>query len=88
MGSFKPPCWDALQPDELERLESAFEATWASIKAFDPFRDFEADDELKKTVGEKLCALAAIGITDAEQLQAMTLASLQSIRSYSSPSAE
>jgi hypothetical protein len=84
-SAFKPPQSASFQPDELERLQSAFDATWAEIQAQDPFRDLDADEELKRTVSEKLCVLAATGVVDAAELQALVLASLQPKRTRPSP---
>jgi hypothetical protein len=98
MGSFKPPSSSSssseppqsasFQPNEILALQAAFDATWAAIQARDPFRDFAADEELKRAVSEKLCALAATGVTNAAELQALVLASLDARRTRPAPAAE
>jgi hypothetical protein len=54
MGSFRP--FRALfQPDEVQKLQAAFDATWADIITHYPSRDIEADDALKQEISETLC---------------------------------
>ena len=73
MGSFSRS-GRAFQPDEIAILEQAFDAIWSTLIAHRPS---QADnDELRTAVCEKLCEIAASGITDAQLLRSLTLASL------------
>jgi hypothetical protein len=76
MGSFKPPR-GAFQPDELEHLQNVFDATLITLRALDPGRNVD-DDDLRTAISEKICALAATGVTDPEQLRDRVVASLSS----------
>jgi hypothetical protein len=75
MGSFKPPR-DSFQPDEIERLQNVFDATLITLRALEPGRDIY-DEELRTTISEKICAIAATGVTDIEQLRDRVVASLR-----------
>ena len=79
MASFKPPTKTpkkSFQPEELELLGQAFNAIWAAINTSLPNRDLAEDEELRSAVSERLCALAAAGVTDPELLRDLTLARL------------
>lgn len=74
MGSFKPPA-GAFQPEEIANLQQAFEAVWATVTAHRPS---QADNnELRTAVSERLCEIAASGVTDVQELRSLTLASLR-----------
>ena len=70
MGSRTPPpdLYDH-DPESLEALGQAFDATWVELQARNPFRDFERDSELKTPISEKLSMLAADGVTDPIELR-------------------
>jgi hypothetical protein len=73
MGSFSRS-GRAFQPDEIAMLQQAFDAIWTTLIAHRPS---QADnDELRTAVSEKLCDIAASGITDVQLLRSLTLASL------------
>ena len=74
MGSFRPPLRGLFQSEEIAILEKVFDAVRADVVTHRPSREDNA--ELKTLVSEKLCALAAAGVMDTEQLKSMTLASL------------
>jgi len=46
MGSRNPQV-DFYNPETLEALGQAFDATWLVLQARDPFRDFEGESELR-----------------------------------------
>jgi hypothetical protein len=71
MGSFQPPR-GAFQSEEIAVLVNV---VWAEVVTHRPSQ--VQNDELKTLISEKICALAATGVTDAEQLSSMTLTSLQ-----------
>jgi len=75
MASFRPPT-KSFQPDELELLGRTFNDIWVTIKSSGPDRYLAKEDELRTAVSERLCALAAGGVTDPELLRELTLASL------------
>jgi hypothetical protein len=73
MGSFSRS-GSAFQPDEIAILQQAFDAIWATLISHRPS---QADnDELRTAISEKLCDIAASGITDVQLLRSLTLASL------------
>jgi hypothetical protein len=72
------PFKNSFQPDELEELQTAFNAIWAAFKANRAFSDCASEEELRRLVSERLCALARCGVKDAERLQTLTLVTLQS----------
>jgi hypothetical protein len=74
MGSFSPPLRGSFQSEEIAILQQAFEAVWTDVVTHRPSQADNA--ELKALVSEKLCAIAAAGVMDSEQLRSMTLASL------------
>ena len=63
-------------PTELAILEQAFEVSWADVAAYDPFRDFKKDLELRFTLRRKLFALASRGMRDPEAMRREILATL------------
>ena len=73
MGSFHPPR-GSYQPEQMQLIQEAFDATWAELATRG-----QADHELRTAISEKLCDLAATGVTDPERLKALTLASLQDV---------
>ena len=70
------PQIDPYNPETLEALTQAFDATWVVVQARDPFRDFERDIELKTALSQKLMTLAADGVTDAIELREWALEGL------------
>ena len=74
MGSFKPP-EGSFDSEQLAILQEAFNAVWATLSAHR--QSHEENGELKTVVSERLCSLAASGVTDVQLLRAMTLSSLE-----------
>ena len=70
------PQIDPYNPETLEALTQAFDATWVVVQARDPFRDFERDFELKTALSQKLMTLAADGVTDPIELREWALEGL------------
>jgi len=70
------PQIDPYNPETLEALTQAFDATWVVVQARDPFRDFERDFELKTALSQKLMTLAADGVTDQIELREWALEGL------------
>ena len=70
------PQIDPYNPETLEALTQAFDATWVVMQARDPFRDFERDFELKTALSQKLMTLAADGVTDPTELREWALEGL------------
>jgi hypothetical protein len=70
------PQIDPYNPETLEALTQAFDATWVVVQARDPFRDFERDFELKTALSRKLMTLAADGVTDPIELREWALEGL------------
>ena len=70
------PQIDPYNPETLEALTQAFDATWVVVQARDPFRDFERDFELKTALSQKLMTLAANGVTDPIELREWALEGL------------
>jgi len=60
----------------LEAVSQAFDAVWNVLREDDPFREYAQDAELKTVIGQKLTTLVEDGVTDARQLQKLTLESL------------
>jgi hypothetical protein len=63
-------------PTELAVLDQAFEVSWADVAAYDPFRDFGKDHELRFALRRKLFALASRGMRDPEAMRMEILATL------------
>jgi len=63
-------------PETLDALREAFDATWVVLQARDPFRDFERIYELRTALSQKLVALAADGVTDPIELREWALEGL------------
>ena len=64
----------------LLRLECAFNATLKTLKANDPFRDWDRDGELRTKLAEKLSALAATGIMNADELGKRALEGMELVQ--------
>lgn len=81
MGSYLHPK-DNFDLEDLDRIEAAFNNIWSIVVANDPFRDTRTDEELKQGIRHKLCALAQLGLVDADLLAGLALqtASLSWIR--------
>ena len=56
------------EDEDLRALQSALEDIWSDLKAHDPDRNWDADNELKTRIAEKLMALASTGINRPEEL--------------------
>ena len=54
-------------------MRRAFDAAWATIRAHETEDDKGRDQELRVALNETLIALAAEGITDAQQLRSEAL---------------
>jgi hypothetical protein len=63
-------------PTELAILDEAFEVSWAAVAAYNPFRDFKKDYELRFALRRKLFALAAGDMRDPEAMRTKILATL------------
>jgi hypothetical protein len=74
MGSFQPPV-GSFQSEELAVLQKVFDDVWSTIETHRPTQ--AQNDELKTMVSETLCAIAASGVMDAEQLRSKTLANFE-----------
>jgi hypothetical protein len=57
----------------LSTLHRVFADVWRVLQADDPFRDWDKDDELKLSVAQRLRALAAAGVSDADELRLKAL---------------
>jgi hypothetical protein len=65
-GKTYPAFYDSTH---LAAMRQAFDAAWAVIRAHETEDDKERNKELRVALNETLVALAAEGITDAEQLR-------------------
>ena len=61
----------------LDVLEQVLREVWAVLKAHEPLRDWDNDDELKGVVARRLMVLANEGVTDAQELRSRTLESFE-----------
>ena len=82
----------AYEDTSLLALDMAFMATLATLKANDPFRDWDKDDALKTALAKTLFDLAAAGVSDPDELAKRSLivmcqpqSSTQSARAAMSP---
>src|SRR5262245_65870925 len=66
MGWFHPPR-GSYQPEQMQLLQEAFDATWAELATHLPSPNGKTDHELRTAISEKLCDLAATGVTDPER---------------------
>ena len=64
------------EDEDLRALQSALEDIWSDLKAHDPDRNWDADNELKTRIAEKLMALASTGINRPEELRRLALETL------------
>jgi hypothetical protein len=71
MGSFQPPA-GSFQSEDIAVLQNVFDDVWSTIVTHRPNQ--AEDDELKTMVSERLCAIAASGVLDPDQLRSRTLA--------------
>ena len=72
MGSQYPtPNWS--DPKLLAALTRAFDATWPVVRAHECDEDRPRIAELSMELSRKLVALAANGVTDAEELRRLAL---------------
>jgi len=74
MGSFRPPV-GSFQSEDIAVWEKVFDEVWSTIVTHRPTQ--AENDELKTMVSEKLCAIAASGVMEPEQLRSRTLASFE-----------
>ena len=74
MGSFQPPA-GSFQSEDIAVLQKVFDDVWSTIVTHRPTQ--AENDDLKTMVSEKLCAVAASGVMDPEQLRSRTLASFE-----------
>jgi len=58
-NGFFPSLRGSFQPDEVQKLQAAFDATWADIITHYPSRHIEADDALKHEISATLCAFSS-----------------------------
>jgi hypothetical protein len=63
----------AYEDTSLLALDLAFVATLATLKANDPFRDWDKDDALKAALAKTLFVLAAAGVSDPDELEKRSL---------------
>ena len=49
-------------PKTLAVMDQAFAAIWNVLRAYDPFRDYANDSELRIAIGHKLMNLVADGV--------------------------
>jgi hypothetical protein len=59
----------------LLALEKALKDVWEVLKAHNPYKDWDKDSELKKSLAQKLMALADAGVIDPQELRSRTLES-------------
>ena len=69
-------CIHYFEDEQLRTLQSALEDILATLKAHDPGRNWDADNELKTSIAAKLIALASIGIIKPEELRRRGLETL------------
>ncbi len=55
-----------------ELIETAFQATWITLSS-NPYRDRSKDDELKSCLRDKLTAMCAAGMIDADMMRQIAL---------------
>ena len=73
MASRQPP--KSYDETTLQALEQAHHDVWQVLKARDPLRDWDKDEEFHRGLAEHLMALADIGVTDRQELRSRVLAS-------------
>ena len=76
MGSQQSP--DHFDDTDLAALQVALEDIWTTLKANDPSRHWDRENELKTRIAEKLMALAALGVREPEELRRRGLETLPS----------
>ena len=64
------------EDEDPQALQSALEDIWSDLKAHDPDGNWDADNELKTRIAEKLMALASMGINRPEELRRLALETL------------
>jgi hypothetical protein len=79
MGSFRPQ-GGSFQSEDIAVLQKVFDDVWSTIVTHRPTQ--AENDDLKTMVSEKLCAIAASGVMDPEQLRSRTLASFELSRPH------
>lgn len=57
--------------------DNGLNATLVTLKANDPFRDWDKDAELRTKLAEKLADLVAMGVNDSDELGRRALASME-----------
>jgi len=73
MASRQPP--RSYDETTLQALEQALRDVWQVLKAHEPFRDWDKDEEFKTGLASKLMILADAGVTDPQELRSRVLAS-------------
>jgi hypothetical protein len=66
----------------LLALEQALGNVWQVLEAHDPYHDWDRDSEFKQGLASTLMDLADAGVTDAQELRNMALATLDLKRSH------
>ena len=66
----------------LLALEQALRDVWQVLKAHDPDHDWERDSKFQQGLASTLMDLADAGVTDAQELRNMALATLDLKRSH------
>lgn len=73
-------CVNHFQDDDLKALQAALEDVVATLKAHNPYRNWDADKELKTRIAERLLALASVGINTPKDLRRRALQTLSLYR--------
>ena len=76
MASQQSP--DHFDDTDLAALQVALEDIWTTLKANDPSRHWDRENELKTRIAEKLMALPALGVREPEELRRRGLETLPS----------
>ena len=66
----------------LLALEQALRDVWQVLKAHDPDHDWDTDSKFQQGLASTLMDLADAGVTDAQELRNMALATLDLKRSH------
>ncbi len=76
MASRFPPSRGAYDEATLSMLKQVFSDVWTVLKAHDPIREWEKDDEMRTSVARSLMTLVDAGVSDPNELRGKTLGSL------------
>jgi hypothetical protein len=66
----------------LLALEQALREVWQVLKAHDPYHDWDKDSEFQQGLASTLMDLADAGVTDAQELRNLALATMDLKRSH------